>query len=64
MTFLEISVGTLNLFSFVLGLIYAYMSTYTWGGKRTTFLFILLYFIGVAGYYYLKANNMFPQANG
>lgn len=60
MTFFDISLGSVNLFSFVVGMIYAYVSTYTWGGKRTTFLFILLYFIGVAVYYYLKANQMLP----
>lgn len=60
MTFFDISLGSVNLFSFVVGMIYAYVSTYTWGGKRTTFLFILLYFVGVAVYYYLKANQMLP----
>lgn len=60
MTFFDISLASINLFSFVVGMIYAYLSTYTWGGKRTTFLFILLYFIGVAVYYYLKANQMLP----
>lgn len=60
MNFFDISIAGLNLFSIILGMVYSYVSTYTWGGKRTTFLFILLYFVGVATYYYLKANHLLP----
>jgi uncharacterized membrane protein YagU involved in acid resistance len=54
-TLLNISVLKLNLFSFVLGMIYAMVQS-TWYGARTrVWLQVVLYFIIVAVYYAGKA---------
>jgi hypothetical protein len=53
--FLTISLLTLNLFSFVMGMLYTLMSMNTWGNQKTLWFQILLYVTAVALYYYAKA---------
>jgi hypothetical protein len=53
-SFFDISFATLNLFSFILGGLWAIFSSYGWYGKRDVWGTIVLYFAGLALYYYLK----------
>ena len=53
--FLTISINTLNLFSFMMGMLYTLMSMNTWGNQKSLWFQILLYVAAVAFYFYLKA---------
>ena len=50
--FLKISIDSLNLFSFVMGMLYAVASSYGWYSKRNVWLTIVAYFALVAVYFY------------
>ena len=54
-TFFDISLVSLNLFSFMLGVLYASVNSYGWFGRRNVWLLIVFYCAGLALYYYLKA---------
>jgi hypothetical protein len=54
-TFLIISLQHLNLFSFMLGMLYTLMSMTTWGNQKSLWFQLLLYVAAVAFYYYAKA---------
>ena len=51
-SFFTISVYNLNLFSFVLGMLWCMMNMNAWGNQKSMWSQILLYTIGVALYYY------------
>jgi hypothetical protein len=51
--FFVISVASLNLFSFVLGMLYT-LANVTWANPRKLWLQVVLYFIVVAFYFYLQ----------
>jgi hypothetical protein len=51
-TFFTISLKTLNLFSFMLGVLYAMSSSYGWYGRRNVWLLVVVYATGVATFYY------------
>ena len=55
-TFLTISFASLNLFSFILGMLYALSSISTIGNPKNLWLQVVGYFIAVAFYFYLKNN--------
>ena len=54
-TFFAISFWNLNLFSFILGMTYTLLNV-TLYSQRNLWIQVVLYFIGVALYFYLKAN--------
>ena len=55
MTFFDISLQSLNLFSFILGLLWALLGSYGWYGKRDLWFTVVIYFAGLAVVYYLRA---------
>lgn len=54
--FLMISLPTLNLFSFVLGMLYTLSSISTIGNPKSLWLQVVGYFIVIAFYFYLQVN--------
>lgn len=54
-TFLTISLNTLNLFSFMVGMFYTLLSMSSWGNQKSLWLQVLLYVAAVGFYYYLKS---------
>ena len=57
-TVLIISLSHLNLFSFILGMLYTLMSMNTWGNQKSLWFQILLYVAAVALFYYAKAEQI------
>ena len=55
MNFFKISLDSLNLFSFVIGLLWALLGSYGWYGKRDIWFIVVCYFIGVAVFFYARA---------
>ena len=58
MKLFEISLEALNLFSFILGMLYAMVYSYGFYGRRNMWFTVVLYFIGIAIYYYLIAKHI------
>jgi hypothetical protein len=56
MPFFEISFGQLNLFSIVLGAMWG-LASFRWNPWKP-WLWIVVYFAGVALYYYLKSSGL------
>jgi hypothetical protein len=54
-TFLSISLWNLNLFSFMLGMLYTLMGMNSWGSQKSLWFQILLYTASVGFYYFIKA---------
>ena len=57
-SFFTISVYNLNLFSFVLGMLWCMLNMNAWGNQKSMWSQILLYTIGVAVYYYCKSKGL------
>lgn len=57
-TFFTISIYNLNLFSFMLGILYALMSMNTWGNQKDLWGTVILYVAGVALYYFAKSEGL------
>jgi hypothetical protein len=55
--FLMISFQTLNLFSFMLGTLWALWNITTWGNPRKLWMQVLLYTAGVGLYYFAKSEG-------
>lgn len=53
--FLMISPFTLNLFSFMCGMLYTLVNITTWGNPVRLWMHIVIYITGIALYYYIKA---------
>ena len=53
--FITISPWTLNLFSFMLGMLYTLVNISTWGNPVRLWLHVVVYITGIALYYYLKS---------
>jgi len=53
MGFFKISLDNLNLFSFVLGVLWCLFESYGWYGKRNMWIIVVCYFAGLALYFYL-----------
>ena len=53
-TFLAISLWNLNLFSFILGMLYTLLNI-TWGNPRRMWFQVVFYFAAVSLFYYIKA---------
>jgi len=56
-SFFTISLYHLNLFSFVLGVLYALMGMNSWGNQKDLWSTVILYVIGVAAYYFGKSEG-------
>ena len=56
-SFFAISLYHLNLFSFVLGVLYALMGMNSWGNQKDLWSTVILYVIGVAAYYFGKSEG-------
>lgn len=54
--FLTISVYELNLFSFVLGMVYT-LCNVRWGNQSKLWMHVVLYLVIVALYYFAKSNG-------
>lgn len=52
--FFSISIYSLNLFSFMLGMLYALYNVSFWTNMRKLWMLIILYVVGIAIYYYLR----------
>lgn len=57
-TFFTISIYNLNLFSFMLGILYALMGMNTWGNQKDLWGTVILYVAGVALYYFAKSEGL------
>lgn len=55
--FLTISFSGLNLFSFMLGMLYTLSNISTFGNPKKLWLQVLLYAVGVALYYFAKSEG-------
>jgi predicted membrane metal-binding protein len=55
--FLTISFSTMNLFSFMAGMLWSLWNFTTWGGTRKLWMQVLLYTVGVALYYFAKSEG-------
>jgi hypothetical protein len=54
-TFFEISFVSLNLFSFMLGMLYTLSNISTFGNPKKLWLQVVAYIVGIAIYFYLKS---------
>jgi hypothetical protein len=54
-TFFTISFGSLNLFSFMLGMLYTLSNITTFGNPKKLWLQVVLYVAGISAYFYLKS---------
>lgn len=50
-----VSFASLNVFSFVIGMIYATLNSWYWRSQRTMIIQIILYFMALAGWYSFDA---------
>lgn len=55
-SFLTISVYELNLFSFILGMVYT-LWTVRWGNQAKLWMHVVIYVVGVALYYFAKSSG-------
>jgi hypothetical protein len=65
-TFFDISIVSLNLFSFMLGMLYTLCAITTFGNPVKLWLHIVVYVAGLALYFYLNGTGniqMVPQSN-
>ena len=65
-TFFDISFVSLNLFSFMLGMLYTLCAVTTFGNPVKLWLHVVVYIAGVALYFYLNSTGhiqMIPQSN-
>ncbi len=65
-TFFDISIVSLNLFSFMLGMLYTLSTIKTFGNPVKLWLHIVVYVAGLALYFYLNGTGniqMVPQSN-
>jgi len=53
--FFSISLQSLNLFSFMLGMLYALYNVSFWTNMRKLWMMVILYVVCIAFYYYIKS---------
>jgi uncharacterized membrane protein YqjE len=56
-SFFTISIYHLNLFSFMLGILWALLGMNSWGNQKDLWGTVILYVIGVALYYFAKSEG-------
>lgn len=56
-SFLTISAYKLNLFSFILGMVYTLWNI-RWGNQASLWMHVVIYVIGVALYYFAKSEGL------
>lgn len=60
-SFFTISIFHLNLFSFMLGMLWTLWNITTWGNPRKLWMQVVLYTVAVGVYYFLKSEGWIPQ---